>query len=235
MLCDDKHVVERVAHGLGVPVPRSLFLPPGADHPELEAFYPALIKPARGDLNAGIFPQSVVHTPEEARKHLAWLRRNRPGVAVLWQEYLPGPEYLLALLGNPDASFEALPPLEVDFSGLPDDLPEILARESGTGIATPYSRVRFRPAQLSAAVSAELQAEAELLFRRLECRDYARFDFRTSEDGAIKLLDVNPNAAWSAAAKIAITAQYAGMSYAQLLGRILDAAWTRITSSRPAI
>lgn len=40
----------------------------------------------------------MVHTPEEARKHLAWLRRNLPGVAVLWQEYLPGPEYVLTLL-----------------------------------------------------------------------------------------------------------------------------------------
>lgn len=235
VLCGDKHVAERVADDLGVPVPHGFYLPPDADFPDIEAFYPALIKPARGDGGVGIFPQSVVRTSEQARSHLAWLRRNLPGIGVLWQEYLPGPEYVLTVIGNPGPGLEMLPPLEVDFAGLPGDLPEILPSAPVAGPGTEYSRVRFRPAQFPGRVVAEMQAWAERLFGRLQCRDYARFDFRSSEDGVIKLLDVNPNPTWSAAAKIAIMAQYAGVTYAQMLGKVLDAAWTpRAGASSPA-
>lgn len=230
VLCYDKHVVERVAESLGVPVPRSLYLEPGTVPSETQAFYPALIKPARGDGSVGIFPESVVRSPDQAARHFAWLRRNLPGAAVLWQEYLPGPEYGLTLIGNPGVGFTALPPLEVDYSDLPEELPRILPFESKTGPGTRYSGVRLRPARLPPGVLEELRERAERLFARLGCRDYARFDFRASAEGEIFLLEVNPNPAWSAAAKMAIMAGYAGMSYTELLERILDVAWTRITA-----
>lgn len=234
VLCGDKHVVERIADGLGVPVPHSLYLPPDGDVPDIGAPYPALIKPARRDGGTGIFPRSVVRTPEQARSHLAWLRRNLPGIGILWQEFLPGPEYVLTLIGNPDSGLEAMPLLEVDFTRLPGDLPKILPAASVAGPASGYSRVRFRPAQLPERVVAEMHAQAERLFHRLRCRDYARFDFRSADDGAIQLLDVNPNPTWSAAAKMAIMAQYAGLTYAEILGKVLEAAWTRSVSARPA-
>lgn len=228
VLCYDKHVVERVADSLAVPVPQSLYLEPGVMPAETDAFYPALIKPACGDGSVGIFPQSLVHSREEAARHFAWLRRNLPDAPVLWQEYLPGPEYGLTLIGNPDTGLTALPTLEVDYSGLDQGLPPILPFESKTGPETRYSGVRIRQARLDPDTLRELQSRSGRLFVRLGCRDYARFDFRASADGEIRLLEVNPNPAWSPAAKMAIMAGYAGRSYADLLEMILDAASARI-------
>jgi D-alanine-D-alanine ligase len=224
VLCYDKAVVGLVAASLGVPVPRESYLPPGRGLGAIEAFYPALIKPVEGDGSVGITPESVVRTPADAKRQLARIRSEFPGRAMLWQEYLPGPEYGLALVGNPETEFTAFPPLEVDYSRIPRELPPILAFESKTGPETRYGGLGVRPADLSGAELAELRRSAELLFGRLQCRDYARFDFRTGADGRIKLLEVNPNPAWSSGGKLALMAAYAQTGYAELLGTILDVA-----------
>ncbi len=233
VLCHDKHVVERVAATLDVPVPRSIYLEPGATPSEAQAFYPALIKPVHGDGGVGIFPQSVVQSPGEAARHFAWLRSNMPRASLLWQEYLPGPEYAITLIGNRATGFTALSPLEVDYTNLPAELPRILPFKSSTHPETRYSDVQLRAAQLHDDVLRDIQRRAERLFVRLECRDYARFDFRTSTDGEIRLLDANPNPDWSGTGRMAAMAQYDGNNHAELLGMILDAAWTRISASAP--
>ena len=69
---------------------------------------------------------------------------------------------------------------------------------------------------------------SRILFERLDCRDYARFDFRTDSAGEIKLLEVNPNPAWCWDGKLAMMAGFAGYSYADLLRMILEAAQARV-------
>jgi D-alanine-D-alanine ligase len=65
------------------------------------------------------------------------------------------------------------------------------------------------------------------LFERLECRDYARFDFRADSEGTIKLLEVNPNPGWCWDGKLNLMAGFAGIEYGQLLEMILTAARER--------
>ncbi len=228
VLSYDKSIVRLLARELGVPVPREIYLP-AAGMPSAGAdFYPALIKPVLGDGSVGITRDSVVRSRADAERFLAWFARELPGRDALMQEFLPGTEYGLALIGNPGHGLTAFPPLEVDFSGLPPDLPPILAFESKTGPETPYWEIQIRPARLTPAQSSALTRHAERLFARLQCRDYARFDFRTGADGEIKLLEVNPNPAWSKDAKLALMAGFGGVAYPELLRMILRAAESRV-------
>ncbi|MDD2474138.1 MAG: D-alanine--D-alanine ligase, partial [Methanoculleus sp.] len=66
-----------------------------------------------------------------------------------------------------------------------------------------------------------------VLFERLECRDYCRFDWRLDEAGNPKLLEVNPNPGWCWDGHLAKMAKYAGLTYSEMLGRILKAAEER--------
>jgi D-alanine-D-alanine ligase len=66
------------------------------------------------------------------------------------------------------------------------------------------------------------------LFERLECRDYARFDFRADEQGNIKLLEVNPNPGWCWDGKLCLMAGFGGLRYAEMLRLILQAGLDRI-------
>jgi D-alanine-D-alanine ligase len=222
--CYDKQIVGLVARAQGISVPDERFL----DEADLPARYPALIKPNQADGSVGITKDAVVRTAAEAQAYIAWARETLPGRALLAQEYLPGPEYGVALIGNPP-DLEALPVLEVDFSGLPAGLNPILSFESKAIPDSPYwTEIRFKPASPDQATLDAMIARSKRLFARLGCRDYARFDFRCAEDGEPKLMEVNPNPAWANDGKLALMAGVAGLSYPQLLEKIVDAALTRI-------
>lgn len=235
LICFDKQIVRLIAESLGMPVPRERFLPAGSVRDASLVEFPALIKPNAADGSVGITRNAVVNDAAEARDYLRWLAAELPDRDVLVQEYLPGPEFGLGLLGNPGVAggLEGLPMLEVDFSALPDGLPRILSFESKADPESPYwTEIRFRPAALSAEDQTALVKNCHALFARLGLRDYGRFDFRTAADGTVRLMEVNPNPAWGFDAKLAIMAGLAGWSYADLLHRLVEIAWTRIVQGR---
>jgi D-alanine-D-alanine ligase len=234
VICFDKQIVRLVAEALQIEVPGERFLPAGAPRDTLPVFYPALLKPNAADGSVGITKDAVVHNEAEARAYLAFLDRELPGRDILWQEYLPGPEFGLGLIGNPDGTaeggFTVLPPLEVDFSGLPQGANPILSFESKVDPESPYwTEIKFREAQLDPATLKRMEGAARLLFRRFGLQDYGRFDFRCAVDGRPKLMEVNPNPAWANDAKLAIMAGFAGLSYPQMLEMIVDAAIRRLS------
>jgi D-alanine-D-alanine ligase len=191
--------------------------------------FPALIKPNAADGSVGITADALVRDRAQALAYVERLRRALPGRDVLIQEYLPGPEYGMGLIGNPDTDLQALPALEVDFSRLPAGLNPILSYESKAVPQSPYwTDIHFRRAELDAETQARMAADARRLFKRLSLRDYARFDFRMGADGVIKLMEVNPNPAWANDGKLAFMASFAGLDYPQMLHMILDAALRRL-------
>jgi len=232
VLCYDKAIVRLVAQAHGVPVPAEHFI--GANDPldRLPGLYPALIKPNTADGSVGITKDAVVHDAEQAAQYLRWLRRTLPDADALMQEYLPGSEYGLGLIGNPDSGLEALPALEVDYSELPAGLNPILSYESKTMPESPYwTKIRFKKAAITPDLEARLGGWAKLMFKRLGLRDYGRFDFRLAADGAPRLLEINPNPAWANDGKLAFMANFAGIAYADMLCLVLEAAQSRIAAA----
>ena len=227
-LCYDKQIVRLVAEAQGIPVTREIYLAPEQSLEAAEMLLPALIKPNQADGSVGITKDAVVRTAAEAEAYLAWLRRELPGRAVLIQEYLPGPEYGVGLIGNPDDGLVALPALEVDYARLPAGLAPILSFESKAMPDSPYwTEIKFKPAEATPEVQTTIADQARRLFARLGCRDYARFDFRVAADGEPKLMEVNPNPAWAYDGKLAFMAGFAGIDYPGMLEMIVDAALRR--------
>lgn len=227
-LCYDKGLVRAAAAALGIPVPAEAYLIADADALPAGVRFPALIKPSCGDGSIGIRRESVVRDAGAAWSYVERLRRELPGRDLLIQEFLPGAEYSVGLIGNPGTGFEALPVLEVDYSGLDAMLPRLLAYESKADPESAYwSDIKYREARLDAAARARLAQYSECLFARFGCRDYARFDFRADVDGEIKLLEVNPNAAWCWDGKLNMMAGFTGYDYPAFLRLILEAAITR--------
>lgn len=229
VICYDKAIVRHVAAEQGVPVPAEAWLPAGDLVDRLPDRFPGLIKPNAADGSVGITKDAVVRTREEAEAYLSWFEAALPGRDALYQEYLPGPEYGVGLIGNPDTGLTALPPLEVDFTGLPAGLAPILSYESKAIPDSPYwTEIKFREARLGPEERALLEGWARVLFRRLGLRDYGRFDFRVAADGTPRLMEVNPNPAWGNDGKLAVMASFAGISYRDMLKMIVDAAIARL-------
>ncbi|HMB76761.1 MAG TPA: hypothetical protein VKN76_10200 [Kiloniellaceae bacterium] len=229
----DKAIVRLVAQSLGIAVPEEHYIPADMPFDQVPDLLPALFKPNTADGSVGITKDAVVRSRAEARRYFEWLRDTLPGRDVLLQEYLPGAEYGVGLIGNPDSGFTVLPPLVVDYSRLPAGLNPILSFESKAMPDSPYwTDIEYRRADLAPEAVARLTDWTERLYARLGLRDYGRFDFRAAADGEIKLMEVNSNPAWANDAKLAMMAGFAGMEYHEMLNMILDVAIARSKRER---
>jgi D-alanine-D-alanine ligase len=231
-LCYDKAAVRGLAAGIGIPVPDEIVIAHDDELTGIPARFPALIKPCLGDNSVGIDEHSVVDTPAAAREVIGRLRRALPDRPLLMQEFLGGAEYTIGVIGNPDGRSDILPIIEVDYSRLDATLPRILAYASKFEPDSPYATaIAYKKADLPREAEQRLADHARRLFRRLGCRDYARFDFRAAGDGEIKLLEANPNPGWCWDGKLNRMAGLAGLTYPDLLRLILEAAERRIAAA----
>ena len=226
-LCYNKSLVRAIAASLDIAVPLETYYDSHDQAATLPSIFPALLKPNFGDSSIGITKDAVVHNSEELVSYIEELRStiNSP---ILIQEFLPGKEYSVSIIGNP-ANYMVLPILEVDYSKLPDDLPQILGYESKWLPDSVYwTNINYIPATLNSATERQLIDQSIMLSEKLGCRDYVRVDFRTDHDGIIKLLEINPNPGWCWDGKLNMMAKFANKSYEQLLQSIIEAAFDRI-------
>lgn len=227
-LCYNKSAVQAIAARLDIPVPLQTYYSPSDQAISIPSIFPAILKPNQGDGSQGITKEAVVYNAEALIAYADQLREQFPHTPILIEEFLSGPEYSLALIGNP-GSFEVLPVLTVNYSKLPKDLPRILSYESKFMPGTPHwDLIEYEEATLDEESYRHMVDSAKLLFERLHCRDYARFDFRTDNHGVIKLLEVNPNPGWCWDGKLNLMAQFRGLTYHELLEAILKAARERL-------
>ena len=234
-LCYDKEIVNAIARSLEIPVPEETCFDPADRGATIPSVFPALVKPACGDSSIGISKHAVVYDAEQLIDRLSAVREQLPGVPLLVQEFLPGTEYTVGVVGNPGLSHEILPLLEVDYDSLDVGLPRILSYESKWEPESPYwNQIRYVESKAPVEIKNALFDASVLLFLKLGCRDYARFDFRADANGTPKLLEVNPNPGWCWDGKLNLMADLAGWSYADLLARILEAAQERTLAAREA-
>jgi len=227
-MCYNKSLVRALAIQLEIPVPLETYIDASDQTAHLPSIFPALIKPNFGDSSLGITKNAVVYDAESLISYLDEVQKIIPGQPILIQEYLSGTEYSVAIIGNP-GNYEIFPILEVDYSGLPPGLPPILSYESKWLPDSPYwNDIRYKKADLSEDVSRQLINHSILLFERLECRDYARFDFRENSKKEICLMEVNPNPGWCWDGKMNIMAGFCGIDYAGFLKMVIDAALKRL-------
>jgi D-alanine-D-alanine ligase len=226
--CYDKGLVRAVAASLEVPVPLETYVRAGDQGATLPGVFPAILKPNFGDSSIGITKDAVVKNERALLEYLEQLRHLFPKRPILVQEFLPGAEYSVGLLGNPDTGLRALPVLEVDFTKLDPGLPQILGYESKWEPSSPYwTQIKYREATLPDQKQQQMIDNSVKLFERLNCRDYARFDFRADAKGEIKLLEVNPNPGWCWDGKLNLMAGFQGMRYSEMIGIILQSAVER--------
>jgi D-alanine-D-alanine ligase len=232
-LCYDKAKVAAIAHSLEVAVPEQTLFEAGDRGATLPSVFPALVKPVCGDSSIGITADSVVHDAAQLVDRIGVLRSELPGVPLLVQEFLTGPEFTVGVVGNPGLSHDVLPLLEVDYSRLDPALPRILGYESKWDPESPYWRdLRYEESRAPVDIRNVMIDASVLLFEQLGCRDYARFDFRADAEGRPKLLEVNPNPGWCWDGKLNLMADLEGWSYDELLRNIIVAAQERTVAER---
>jgi len=231
--CYDKSLVRGIAKEMDIPVPEAIFIKPEDTAFELHYDFPVITKPNFGDSSFGITQRSVAYNPEELTNAISEIREkfgyDKP---ILVEEFLSGKDLSVGIIGNPPESYTVLPIIEEDYSSLPEELPRICGYEVKWLPESPYWNIKSARAELPEEVERNIVEWCSKLFERLECRDYARFDWRLDASGNPKLLEVNPNPGWCWDGHLAKMAAIAGMSYGEMLDTILETAEARMHNDK---
>ncbi len=226
--CYDKSTIRGIARELGIPVPTAFVVLPGTGT-QIPLSYPAIVKPNFGDSSFGIFSDSVVNDEEALLTAIDRLR-NQFGYdkPILVEEFLPGKDLTIGIIGEPNGSCHVLPITQEDYSALPPNLPRICGYEAKWDPESPYWKIKTIPADLPQDIEEEIANWSLLLSARIGCRDYIRLDWRLDGNGKPKLLEVNPNPGWCWDGHLVKASALAGMPYAEMLKAILEAAEERL-------
>jgi D-alanine-D-alanine ligase len=226
--CYDKSLIRGIANEMGIPVPEAFFIELDDAIYELPFPFPVIIKPNFGDSSFGITQKSVATNIEEVLDAISAIRErfgyDKP---ILLEEFLTGKDLTVGIIGNSPESYNVLPIIEEDYSALPEALPKLCGYEAKWLQDSPYWRIKSVPANLPEEMEKSIVEWSLKLFERLECRDYARFDWRVDSHDTPKLLEVNPNPGWCWDGHLAKMAGIAGISYGGMLEMILEAAKKR--------
>lgn len=187
--------------------------------------FPMIVKPARSDASIGIGKHSVVKNWDELTDRVRKIRREL-GDESLAEEFIEGREVYVGVLGDPKGP-EVLPVVELDFGKWDESQPKVSDRDVKFGPETDGSPKLVIAKDIPSELAEKINRAALLAFRALKVRDYARIDFRISTESEAYVLEVNPNPYLEAKSELAMAAAHRGISYTQMIGRIVDTAAAR--------
>lgn len=222
----DKAKSKQIFSHVGIPTPRfQLFLKPD-DEIDKRLHFPLIVKPNREGSGKGIWADSVVMNEQALKAQVEKVFRLY-AQEVLVEEYIEGMELTVAILG----ADEALPILEIDFSECTASGESFYSwrMKEFQGNQELHLTPRFWcPARLAPTVAAGCQAVAGKAAKALGTRDVVRVDIRLSSDGIPYVLEVNPLPGLDPEeSNLPLMAQAAGISYEELLKRIVHCAVAR--------
>jgi D-alanine-D-alanine ligase len=187
---------------------------------------PLFVKPLRGDASIGIKGADALVRDSRSLMEAVLRIHDEQKDSALAEEYIEGRELYVGVLGNREP--EALPPIELDLSGLPDHMPQVADNDVkfDEALGEKYG-IEARIADLPDEMRARLQKVAVQAYRALRVRDYGRVDLRLTESGEIYVIEVNANCYLERDQEFAMAAQGAGIDYPALLERIVALASER--------
>lgn len=225
-VCLHKGLTKGVVREAGLPTPRSAVVAEIADLHGISLRYPLFAKPVAEGTGKGVTPRSKVSRESDLRTECERLlaEYRQP---VLVEEFLPGREFTVGVLGTGTAS-RVLGTLE------------IILRESAEPEVYSYLNkerceelVEYRPVDGGCDPEVhEAERVALAAWRALGCRDGGRIDLRSDASGRPQFLEANPLAGLHPFhSDLPMIAAAVGLPYVGLIDAIVESAAGRIEAT----
>ena len=206
-VCLNKGMAKEVMAYNGISTPKGVYMYKGEDTKNTVG-YPCVVKAGNGGSSVGV---TFVH--EESEYEAALAEGFKYDNEVIVEEYIKGREFSVGVIEG-----KALPVIEITpKSGFYDYKNKY---QAGATVET-------CPADLDENKTKEMQMYAERAFRALRLRDYARMDFMMSAQGKLYCLEANTLPGMTVTSLIPQEAAAIGMSFEQLIEKLIDMAWKR--------
>lgn len=219
-LAHDKALTKKILSYHRIPVPGFHVFPIGQKvmRPRRLPF-PLLVKSVVEEGSVGISQASVVSDDEKLAERVEFIHRQTNSQAIA-EQFIDGREIYVSVIGN--RRLQAYTPWELLIKNLP---------EGSLNIAT--GRLKWNheyqqkvglvtsAANLSPELQSKLERLSKRIYRLLALSGYARLDYRMSNSGEFYLLEANPNPQIAKNEDFADSAAHCGLSYPQLLQKII--------------
>jgi D-alanine-D-alanine ligase len=187
-----------------------------------------IVKSATEDASLGLDDNAVV-TGREAVCMRAEFCRREYGGPWFAEAYIEGREFNISVLEH-NGQPRVLPIPEMVFQNWTADRPRIVGYDAKWAEASSeYNDTarQFRSETDDPSLHKKLTELSEAAWRLFRLKGFARIDFRVNEESEPFILEINPNPCLEPGSGFAAAAAEAGMSYAETLERILEAALPR--------
>ncbi len=182
--------------------------------------FPILVKPLKEEASHGISQASFVETDEQFRERVTFIHEKWNG-DVIAEEYIDGREFYVSLMGN--RQLTVFPIRELVFREVPPKEPKIAtysakwdeAYRKRWGLENQFAE------GLDAALVRQIEQTCKRICRLLTIDGYARIDLRLTAANEVFFIEANPNPILAEDEDFALSAGKAGVSYPQLIERII--------------
>lgn len=222
----DKAWTKDLAVAVKVPTPpyRIFSSSDQIDPLNLPGQFPLFVKPRYEGSAKGITADSKVDDLGALRKQVDHITKTYQQDALAERFIVGGGEFTVAIIGNDPP--QVLPVLQ-------------RAVEATTRIGLHALEHRGAPqpkkewkydleGQLTPELEDALQQLALRVYTKLECRDFARLDFRVDHNGHPWFLEINPLPTFDPEGNFAILAELAGRTYPEFLADVLKRGFVRL-------
>ncbi len=229
--CLDKRRTKEILSYHRIPTPRFVTVDSPAQLPS-RLRYPLMVKPVLEGSSKGVTDQALVSDRKALVRQVEWVL-NTYRQSALVEEFLPGREFTVALLGN-GAALRVLPIVEINFDTLPAGVNPIYSFEAKWlwDQEDDPLQIFTCPARLEPLLQKRIEEICRRAFTVMGCRDWCRIDVRLDTRGLPAIIELNPlpgilprpeqNSCFPKAARAA------GLSYEQMILAVVDAAGERL-------
>ncbi len=182
--------------------------------------FPLIVKPRFEGSSKGLTDKSRVENKEELEKQVGHVTGTYKQPALV-EEFIRGQEFTVAVVGNDDA--EVLPIVQIKIDGELN-----LGDKFYTFARISSDRLEYVcPAPISKGLAKKISDMALRAYKAVECLDFGRIDFRVDKSGNPYVLEINPLPSLSTEDVFMLIAKVKGISYPEMVGRILNVAIKR--------
>ena len=219
----DKSMAKRIVASMGVRTPHFGVVTSASQAAELDLVFPVIAKPLFEGSSIGIRKSSRVGD-KKALCDLVDELVSSYEQQVLIEEFCSGPEFTVGILGTGDTARPIAAMEIVPKKGLATEFVYSIEVKRNYKTEVDYQVPPKRPKSVVHAVE-ELALHA---YRALGCRDVGRVDVRLDANGDPHFIEVNPLPGINpVTGDLVILSERSGISYNQLVGRIVESARTR--------
>ena len=182
--------------------------------------FPILVKPLKEEASLGISQASFVENDEQFKERVQFIHEKYDN-DVIAEEYIDGRELYVSILGN--HRLQVYPVRELVFREVPPDEPKIATYKAKWdedyrkrwGLQNQFAE------GLEPALVRHIESVCKRIYHLLTIDGYARLDLRLTAANELYFIEANPNPILAADEDFALSAMKTGLSYPQLIERIV--------------